>query len=365
MTPVQFSFPRDHGQHPSFRTEWWYVAGWVRAASGVEFAYHFTIFRRALERWSDLALVGLALASKKLRESPRFKRALARMLESQNSRRIRVDGYVGHMSLTNLQTGKYVFFERGGTSLLGIADARDDRLGVWVKDWRLYEEQGALHLEAPRHGFAVDLTMRPQKPVALHGDRGLSPKGADCGNASYHYSLPSLISTGAVVWQGARYVVSGKSLMDREYGTGMLPATVRGWDWFGLMLDNDCQALISVIRDERGAMHGCSAAAVSLPDGTVQRFCQDELSIVQQRSWTSPRTGTEYPTAWAVGIRGLDLTATVSAVIQEHELVSATSTTVDYWEGPVRVTGAMAGRRITGCGHVELVGYAQPVGGKF
>ena len=360
-----FSFPKDHGQHPAFRTEWWYVAGWLSDEDGVEFAYHFTIFRRALERWSDLPLVGIALKSKRLRESTHVKRALAHMLESQNSRRIPVDGYVGHLSLTNLQAKRYHFFERGGISILGVAGAHDARLDVWVKDWRLYEKEGLVHLRAERHGCGLALTMRAQKDVLLHGEAGLSAKGEGPGYASYHYSLPSLVTSGALTWEGKSHVVKGRSLMDREFGTAMLPRTVQGWDWFGLMLDNDCQVLVSVIRDATGNMSRCSGGTVSFPDGRCRRFFWNDIWLQERGSWTSPCTGAVYTTAWMVGIRTLDIELSVTAVIPEHELRSSTSATVDYWEGPVTAMGTMGSRLVSGFGHVELVGYAQSVGGKF
>ena len=38
-------FPRDHGAHPDFRTEWWYVTGWVTDAAGNPFGVQVTFFR--------------------------------------------------------------------------------------------------------------------------------------------------------------------------------------------------------------------------------------------------------------------------------------------------------------------------------
>ena len=38
-------FPRDHGSHPAFRTEWWYITGWTRDETGVERGVQITFFR--------------------------------------------------------------------------------------------------------------------------------------------------------------------------------------------------------------------------------------------------------------------------------------------------------------------------------
>ena len=39
------AFPRDTGAHPAFRSEWWYITGWVRDAEGNRFGIQVTFFR--------------------------------------------------------------------------------------------------------------------------------------------------------------------------------------------------------------------------------------------------------------------------------------------------------------------------------
>src|SRR4051812_15988620 len=38
-------FPADHGAHPEFRTEWWYVTGWLRGADVRDLGFQVTFFR--------------------------------------------------------------------------------------------------------------------------------------------------------------------------------------------------------------------------------------------------------------------------------------------------------------------------------
>ncbi|MGE5790079.1 MAG: lipocalin-like domain-containing protein, partial [Syntrophaceae bacterium] len=40
-----WSFPRDHGAHPEFRTEWWYFTGNLRDEAGNRYGYQLTFFR--------------------------------------------------------------------------------------------------------------------------------------------------------------------------------------------------------------------------------------------------------------------------------------------------------------------------------
>ena len=42
---VALQFPRDHGSHPQFRNEWWYITGWLRTSDGGELGMQVTFFR--------------------------------------------------------------------------------------------------------------------------------------------------------------------------------------------------------------------------------------------------------------------------------------------------------------------------------
>src|SRR5512140_467276 len=42
-----FAFPGDHGPHPDFRIEWWYVTANLKDALGTEYGAQWTLFRQA------------------------------------------------------------------------------------------------------------------------------------------------------------------------------------------------------------------------------------------------------------------------------------------------------------------------------
>src|SRR5580692_2961887 len=48
LEPRVFEFPRDHGAHPEYRQEWWYVTGNLDSATGERFGFELTFFRFAL-----------------------------------------------------------------------------------------------------------------------------------------------------------------------------------------------------------------------------------------------------------------------------------------------------------------------------
>src|SRR5450432_3201147 len=42
---VVLQFPADHGAHPTFRTEWWYITGWLDTEDGKTLGFQVTFFR--------------------------------------------------------------------------------------------------------------------------------------------------------------------------------------------------------------------------------------------------------------------------------------------------------------------------------
>src|SRR3954462_3133292 len=49
-----FAFPADHGPHPEFRIEWWYVTANLRDAAGNAYGAQWTLFRQALQPVTNL-----------------------------------------------------------------------------------------------------------------------------------------------------------------------------------------------------------------------------------------------------------------------------------------------------------------------
>ncbi|TNF18010.1 MAG: iron ABC transporter permease, partial [Rhodobacteraceae bacterium] len=43
-----FTFPADHGPHPDYRIEWWYLTANLEAPDGTAYGLQWTLFRTAL-----------------------------------------------------------------------------------------------------------------------------------------------------------------------------------------------------------------------------------------------------------------------------------------------------------------------------
>ncbi|MFP4623050.1 MAG: lipocalin family protein [Gemmatimonadota bacterium] len=208
-------------------------------------------------------------------------------------------------------------------------------------------------MRAAERDVGVELVLRATQPVVLQGDRGLSVKGPEPGNASYYYSLTRLAAAGTVSVGDVRHRVAGEAWLDREWSTSALSPGLTGWDWFSLQLDDDSELMVYRLRTEAGGTSPFSAGTWVGPGGRVVRLGPDDFTLEETSHWDSPRGG-RYPSGWRIRIAPLELELEVAPRIAAQELDLA----FRYWEGTVLAEGRRGGRAVAGRGYVELTGYA-------
>ncbi len=344
--PRPFVFPADHGPHPAFQTEWWYYTGNLQDASGRQFGYQFTLFRRALT--AEPIARASSLASNQL--------------------------YFAHFALTDISARQHVAaekFSRGagglaGACARGAAIPCDDNASfrALIEDWSVtaLNDAGDQVRIIARHGnHRVDLTLRAVKPAALHGDRGHSPKGAERGNASFYYSFTRMQTEGEVVFDGNTFAITGSSWMDHEWSTSALGKDALGWDWFSIQLDDQRELMLFQIRNADGSLEPASSGTLIDAAGQSTPLTLSDFTLEAQDRWRSSVTGGEYPTRWIIRIPAQDIELTVEARAPDQEM----NVSIVYWEGAIRVTGTAGGRPVSGQGYLEMTGYAQSINGKF
>jgi predicted secreted hydrolase len=202
---------------------------------------------------------------------------------------------------------------------------------------------------------ALDLSVSAGKPVVLQGDRGLSRKGAEPGNASLYYSFTRMPARGVIRLGAETLEVTGEAWMDREWSTSALGTGVEGWDWFAMQLDDGRELMVYLLRRRDGAIDPFSAGTLVAADGTVRPLDAGDVRIETLAHWTSPRSGVRYPARWRLTLPSADLRLVIEPRLADQELIVGTR----YWEGAVAIAGAAAGRPIAGQGYVELVGYGE------
>ncbi|MEW6503016.1 MAG: lipocalin-like domain-containing protein [Chloroflexota bacterium] len=335
--PMLFKFPKDHGAHDEFQTEWWYYTGNLSTESGRRFGYQLTFFRRAIvppqmriERLSDWGVEQV---------------------------------YLAHFALTDVQNNRFYASEKIGRGAAGLAGAVGEPVyQVWLDNWQVVQLGDNEYLmTAKTEEVAIEMSLTNLKGEILQGDRGYSRKGEEMGNASYYISQTRLESRGEIRVADEVFEVKGLSWMDHEFSTSALGEDQVGWDWFALQLSNDMELMLFTLRKDDGSVDRFSSATLILPDGQTQLFSSDEFIVRVLDQWKSAKTGAVYPSKWVIQIPSLDLTLNVRPLIPDQELVVS----YVYWEGAVFSEGKMGDSSVNGYGYVELTGYGQSMRGRF
>jgi predicted secreted hydrolase len=328
--PYTFDFPRDHGAHDAYQSEWWYFTGHLRARDGHRFGFELTIFRFGLRPGKLIPAPG-------------------------TSRWHGSEVYPAHFAITDVDRGTFVHYERFSRDALGIGDSSTRSLDVRSGDWSI-RGIDPIRLRARSGENAIDLALRSLKVPAINGQDGISRKGPCASCASHYYSLTRLATEGAIVANGVRYAVDGTSWMDHEYGSSELQANQSGWDWFALQLSDDRELMLYVLRRRDGGITPQSSGSLVAPNGRVRHLQLRDFHALATAKWKSPITGGIYPSGWHVQVPSEGLDVTITPLVRDQELVDP-QLGVAYWEGDCTLEGTDRSRPVTGDAYVELTGY--------
>jgi len=337
--PRIWSFPRDHGAHPEYRTEWWYFTGNLMDDAGSRYGYQLTFFRQGIR---------------------------SNIPDQAGSWDIR-DLYLAHFAITDGAKSKFRSTERISRAGPGLAGARTDGMDVWLLNWSARMEGFEISLEAKNPEMELALKLTPRKPPVLHGQNGFSKKGPGEGQASYYASFTDLETHGFLKIQpnSSRIAVRGKSWFDHEFASNQLSPNQQGWDWFSLHLSDGKDLMIYLLRLKDGAVEPASSGTLVLPDGKARHLKLADISVATLALWKSPRSGGEYPSRWRIQIPAAGVDLVLGPLVADQELNTEGSTGVTYWEGAVTGKGTSASQAVSCEGYVELAGYAGSLGGIF
>ncbi len=331
----RYEFPRDHGSHDTFRTEWWYYTGNLTTKNGRQFGYQLTFFRRGMP---------------------------ANQVKTQPSKWSITQLYLSHFAVTDLSNKQFRHAEKVSRAGLGKAGAEAEHLRVWIDQWRAEssDTQPDHHtLTAAEGNMEIRLDLSPEKPLVVHGASGISRKGAESGQASHYYSFTRMATGGTITIGKESFDVTGNSWMDHEFGSADLGKDLVGWDWFSIQLDNQTELMLYRLRRADGSPDPVSSGTFIDRDGKTQHLAIGEFTLEPLTHWTSPASKGRYPQMWRLTIPSKQLFLELIPLMAEQELITSRSTQVTYWEGAIEVTGAANGTPIRGRGYMELTGYAE------
>ena len=312
------TFPADHGPHPEFRIEWWYLTANLTDASGNAYGAQWTLFRQAMA--PDMHESGWA--------TPQI--------------------WMGHAAVTSATAHRSAeTFARGG---IGQAGVTATPFHAWIDAWEMRGldnfidvNVAPLNVTASAENFSYRLRLDAKQPLVLQGEAGYSRK-SERGQASYYYSQPYFTAAGTLVIDGKDIAVSGHAWMDREFSSQPLASDQTGWDWFSLHLPDNEKLMLFRLRQKDGSHY--FAGNWITADGRSEQLTPDAIAMTPTA--VTDIAGRKLPTAWRIAIasRGLQIETT------PLNPQSWMATSFAYWEGPVRFTGSHAG-----VGYLEMTGY--------
>lgn len=305
---TRFEFPVEHGAHPLFRIEWWYVTANLKGPDGTDYGIQWTLFRNALAPSGEEA----------------------------------DQAWMGHAAVS--APNGHHFAERLARGGIGQAGVTTTPFNAYIDEWQMAgPDLSNIILTAQGADFAYDLELQADRPFVAQGTEGFSIK-SEAGQASHYYSQPFYQIKGTIYLDDALIPVTGVGWLDREWSSQPLTADQTGWDWLSLHLDGGEKLMVYRLRDRSGKAY--TVGTWINPDGTPEPLEDGEITLKPLREATV--AGRSIPVAWAITLPARDLEIAAEALYPDSWM----DTLVPYWEGPVRVTGTH-----TGQGYLEMSGY--------
>ena len=304
----RIEFPQDHGPHPDYRIEWWYLTATLEGEDGQDYGVQWTLFRTAMqpgeaEGW----------------DSPQI--------------------WMGHAAVTS--SDEHLFAERLARGGIGQAGVISEPFQAFIDDWRM-EGIDRMRVTARGAEFAYDLELVANGPLVLQGEGGYSVKSPD-GQASHYYSQPFYRVSGVLDLPGGSVNVSGQGWLDREWSSQPLSEDQHGWDWFSLQFEDGARLMGFGLRDLETVF---TSATWIDPDGATTAYTDGALRLTPlNRALVA---GRNIPVEWRVELpaRGVDVE------VEALNPGAWMGVSFPYWEGPIRVRGSHEGR-----GYLEMTGY--------
>lgn len=332
------TFPKDHGSHPDFKIEWWYLTGHLYAGDR-RFGFQATFFR-------------LGQRPEAVPEDEAFGDAQI---------------YMAHMGLSDPERGVFLHQERLNRAGWN-AGAKEGELDVFNGDWHLRQSGGALSLRGSiRSEASFELRLLPHKRHVIFGEDGISRKGPEGTAASYYITFPRLDVTGSLQLGEETLEVAGEAWMDHEISSSQLDRNQVGWDWASLQLYDGREIMGYVLREEDGSPSEYSKLVWIDPEGQLTQQRLGEYRWIHQGEWESPDTGAVYPVS--PRIETIDPASgewrkfLLQPTMAEQEMVGGAGG-VSYWEGACDVVDEETGE-IVGRAFLEMTGYADNIAEKL
>ncbi|WP_334064047.1 lipocalin-like domain-containing protein [Alteromonas genovensis] len=323
--------PKDHGSHPDYQLEWWYLTFVLEDDDKNEFGLQFTLFRFA--------------TAKETQDTSSWSTP---------------QQWMGHASLH--AKDEHFFEERLAAGGVGNAFVKPAPFNAVIDDWSWQSKSDSPFPASLQFSINNDvdiaLSLTAKGPFVKQGDKGYSKKTEDARLRSYYYSQPFIDASGTLNINDTMLNVIGLGWYDHEWTSHLANSNAMGWDWFSLHL-NDGSKLMAFRMHATGAgtkgtknrgSEIYTTASYITASGDKETLALNEISIMplDNEQITTLNTERDVPTTWQITIPSKDVDITVSP----FKSGQWNSSVFAYYEGRVNVTGTHKG-----AGFMELTGY--------
>jgi predicted secreted hydrolase len=307
-------FPQDHGIHPNFAIEWWYLTANLVDKDNNQYPLQWTLFRFH----SDAEQTTWAGKQQ----------------------------FMAHGKLASKQ--QQWFEERFARSAVGNVDVTSSPFTAFIDDWA-WRSQSQDLLPATlaftlNHQVSIKLKMNSKGPYILQGKQGYSQKSGHHGLASHYYSQPFIEVTGELTFPDKTIDVAGQAWFDHEWSSQLMDSDTLGWDWFSLHLSDGNKLMLFRMRHRQLAAFW--SAKLMMPNGESHDIDGSDL-IASEMQFTEVENKT-LPLHWLIKIAKHRIDIQISP-FKDNQWNPGS---FPYYEGAVDISGTH-----TGQGFIELTGY--------
>ncbi len=324
----RLSFPHDHGPHPEYRIEWWYLTANLSDPEGNDYGAQWTLFRLAVQTPGKNEL-------------------------DRDWRSVQI--FMAHFAITT--PDDHVSFQRyaRGAQELSLARAGVEAkpFSAWLDDWTLRSTVTGwlpLVVQAQQDDHALKLQLQSTAAPVLQGVAGFSQKHPD-GGGSFYYSQPFLQASGELIVAGQTIPVSGEAWLDREWGSQFLQADQQGWDWFSLHLESGEKLVLFQLRQQSAENQDDNYLHGSLIETNGSKMALDPDQIQLKILKETVVMGRNLPMQWQVDLPQIGRKIRIQALHPDQWM----DVDFPYWEGVIIASGN--GPESRGRGYMELTGY--------
>ena len=314
-------FPQDEQAHQS-TIEWWYFNGHLLGNDGKKYAFMDCFFKADSKRvkipfWKSLPLKDVYFAHHILSD-----------IGNQKSYK-----KIDPLCLISKDSFK--------KNLLFINYTASVLMGEYFNSEII--ENAPFKYKIRTENFNLDFVSK-KSPLLEGGDGFIKV----LNKKTYYYSLTSLDTKGEIKVGDKVIKVKGKSWFDHQWADTFYSQDK--WTWFSLQLDDNTEIVCFQYGDDK--IHTC-LASIMFAEGNT--FHTSKIDLINLKDfWTSPDTRTKYPLSWQIKIPELNADFIVEPLIKNQEM---TFGFINYWEGPLKISGTFQGKKVSGQGFLELVGY--------